>query len=799
MYKHYLDSLLGVFLQQKKYFAISVLGLAIGLAASILIGLYSQFELSYDKQQPGYKNTYRLEQTFSNVGLTAPLSSSAMADVFLKITDVEAVLSLTNTTARKSISVRLDGREQSLNKVFSATNNLVDFFNIKLINGDLDKVLNTPSYVALSRSESIRLFGDLDAIGKSLSKGDETWTIGAIFENLPKNTHLDIEALIPQKSSDQNYRANDSYTYIKLTPSADSERVQQVLEKKYQEVAYASNPVMTVKLMPLANIHLYSQTPFEMKPSGSINTVVISLALSALLIFIASFNFIKMSIAQAGKRAKEVGIRKALGAPRSQLVHQFLFEYVVIVFIAMIIALCIVELSLPAFSALIDRALFLDYFSSFSIFLLAAPFFIALLAGAYPALYISAYNAKKVLSGDLQRGRSAVLVRRLLFVIQAALSITLIIAATTIYQQVSYLKTLPLGYQKTNRIEVSGIPTAYLLESKENNLADKLQRVEGIERISSIDLSLTNSINTTITTHIPGMAGEAPKVPFAGTGFDIARTAGFEMLAGRDFDREYSSDWLHTDGQKLRASILVTEALAKQSGYTDANRLLGKEWLLGADKASAITAKVVGIIADVKVGSAKDKPTNMIFICGYTGNKVGNILMNVNPDSILKVKDEVTEILQYELNVHSVNIQSLKSKYDNLYVSDDREATLVFIFALLSVLLTCVGIYGQTSFNTYLRGKELAIRKVIGASKLSLISLMTKEFIVLMLLSIIIAIPSASFITSYWLDNFYDKAPVTYSNYVLAIITVLLIVWSTIAMVTYKTVSANLSNRLRYE
>lgn len=798
MYKHYLYTLYGVFLQQKKYFIISLFGLAIGLAASILIALYSLFELSYDKHQPQYQQTYRLEQTFHNVGLTAPLSSAAMTEFFIKNNHVEDVATLTNITARKAIPVQVEGRELSLTKVFSVSNNITDFFAFTLLRGDLNKALNVPSFIAISKNEAIRLFGTTDVIGKSLNKEAGVWTIAAVFDDLPKNTHLDINVLSANNNKSQNYRSNDSYTYLRLSPQSNVALVEQELEQVYQQVVYDSNPVMAVNLMALSDIHLYSQSPFEMKPNGSINTVLITIALSALLIFIASFNFIKMSIAQAGKRAKEVGVRKALGAPRSVLLKQFLFEYMTIVFIAMLMACCIVELSLPSFSTLVNTELTLNYLSGFSFALIATTVFIAIVAGAYPALYISAYNPKKVLSGDIQRGPSASLVRKFLFVIQAALSITLVIAASTVYQQVNFLKTLPLGYQKQQRIEVSGIANAYLFDNMDNNLINKIRRLDEVVNVSVIDLSLTNSVNTTISTHWPGSTGEVAKVPFSGTGFDIVTTAGFELLAGRDFKQEFASDWLHTKQETLHSSILITESLAKQAGFTNINQAIGKQWLLGADKSSAIVAKIVGVIADVKVGSVKDKPANMMFICGYTGTSVGNILIEVKPTAN-SIKHKVTAAVQSELNIHNVQLHNLTDKYNNLYLSDQREAKLVLLFALLSILLTCIGIYGQTSFNTYLRGKELAIRKVIGASKLNLINLMTKEFILLALLSMAIALPSAGIIISYWLDNFHQQVPTSYLTYLVSVLIILAIVWCTVAAVTYKTISGNLSHRLRHE
>jgi putative ABC transport system permease protein len=668
-----------------------------------------------------------------------------------------------------------------------------------LLSGDLNRALNTPENIAISKSEAIRLFGSADVVGKSLNTSDSLWTVAAVFDDLPHNTHLDIKILTMNEGAGQNYLSNDSYTYLRIASETDIASLRQELEEVYQDVAYDSNPVMTVNLVPLRDIHLHSQSTFEMKPSGSINTVIISTALSALLIFIASFNFIKMSIAQAGKRAKEVGIRKALGAQKITLLAQFFFEYIVIVFISMVAACCIVELSLPSFGALIDRNLTVNFISYFSFILVLATVFIAVLAGAYPALYISAYNAKKVLSGDLQRGKSAALVRKLLFVIQAALSITLIIFASTIYQQINHLKTLPLGYQKLDRIEVSGLANSYLFENTENNLINKITRLNGVTNVSTIDLSLTNSINTTIPTYWPGNTGEAPLIPYSGTGFDIANAAGFEVLAGRDFSMDFSSDWLHSDGENLRASVLVTESLARQSGFSDINKIIGEEWLLGADKKSAVIAKVVGVIGDVRIGSVKDKPVDIMFVCGYTDTTTGNILVNVESGAPQSIQEDIAFMVQSELNIHDVKIHRLNDKYNNLYISDEREAKLILIFALLSILLTCIGIYGQTSFNTYLRGKELAIRKVIGASKINLINLMTKEFILLMLLSVTISTPLASFITTSWLENFYNKAPVNYLTYVFSILTVLFIVWSTVAAVTYKTISSNLSHRLRYE
>lgn len=779
--------------QQKSHFILNVLGLGVGLASAILIAIFALYELSYDKQQPNYERVYRLAQNFESLGIYAPISNRNALNKTVKGLPIEDVFSLSSTQGK--INLMIDGEYFSLENVKKSSPNILEWLNINVLEGDIHKSLTTPKHIALSEGQAYRLFGNLNIIGETLLIDNKPWTIGAVFSELSNNSHFSFSGLMPLPKISENYASNNSYSYIRLEPHANPDDVIAALQESYLTLIYKGEPIqdtITLSLQPLKDIHLKFDSRYEMKPSGSQSTVFICIGLSLLLIALASFNFINMSIAQSAKRAKEVGVRKAMGASRKQIALQFLTEYLLITLFALLIACALVEVALPYFNTWIDRPLELTYFSLVGPMLLTSALLTGVLAGAYPSWFMSAFSAKEVLNGNVSRGKVAINIRKTLLILQSALSIALIVGAMTLQAQLHFLNQLPVGYSKENRLQITGIKNSHLFYSRNNALMKQLQGIDGVKHVGIVDLSLTHTLNTAMGITTPNAHLSNSVHPMIGVGFEAIQNLGLSLIAGRDFDQRFSADWYNINQGKAKSGVIITESLVKLAGYDTPEDALGKVWTSESGDPSndwqeiPFELTVVGVVKDIQVGSVRNSNSGLLFICGYTNANRGNILIKADMINLTQIKSEITRILQDSLNIYEPNIELIEQNYQAIYRDDQRTAQLVQVFSGLAVFLACMGIFGLASFSALRRQKEVAIRKVLGASRFKLVNLLAKEYLLLVAASIMIAFPTVYWLSNKWLTHFNERISQVWWAYGVAALLMLGITWLTVSTVAFR-------------
>ncbi|WP_022944902.1 FtsX-like permease family protein [Pseudoalteromonas ruthenica] len=793
----YIITALRAFKLQKQHFALNVFGLSVGLAAAILVALFAVNELSYDAQQPDAERVYRVGQDFSKLGLAViPISNYTQAKNAQSYSQIEDVFALTLSEQTQATPANVTYRSQGykLDGLFGATANIERFIAMRTLDGSLSQALSTPNGLALSESEALRIFGKVNAVGETLVHEHGQYTVRAVFADLADNTHFAFKSLAYFEHNPENLRANHSYVYLKLAPNTDTQALAKTLTEQY--FANDESYQVSIELHPLRDLHLTAKSPFEMKTGGAKQVVVICAGLSVLLILIAGFNFINMTVAQSAKRAKEVGVRKALGASKAQLVTQFLSESVLVSLLSMVLACIAVELILPSFNALVDRELVVNYASMFSVVVLAVAVAVGLLAGLYPAFFISSFSAKRVLSGDLQRGNTAIFVRKSLLTLQASLSIALIIATVTLQQQLAYLQSLPLGYETQQRLVISELPRKMVLTKEPSALVKNLAAIEGVNNVSVVDTQLTVSINNTVAPVWPNGESTEGLTPIIGTDFNVVETLGLKLVAGRGFSAEYAGDWAQRINGTTQVGTLVTESIAKQAGYSQPSEMVGKTI---TTQGQGMAMRVVGVVADVKVGNAQDANSNIMFLCGLSYGPVAEVIMNIDQQNLPYIQQEVTTVLANHAKIYEPKISLLSEDYKNLLRGDERVSQVVFIFTALAVFLTCLGTFGLASFATIRRQKEIAVRKVLGASRTSIINILAKEFLLLVALSIAIAYPVTYWLVGDWLANFNDRIEQAIWVYGIAALAVAGITWLTVAGLAFKAASTRPSLTLRYE
>ncbi len=778
---------------------LTVAGLAIGLAATFLVALYALNESSFDNFQPDADRTYRIVMKHLPTGSEYAMTTPRGAQHFEKIPGVESVMALLSTKYLLSNKVKIGEDYFTFSNVIAAPENLTDFVKLDILYGNLSEVLTKPNKIAISINQARRLFGVDNALGKTLKMEDRQGIleVAAIFTNLPDNSHYFFTGIVSNQAY-MNVIGKMSHTYLKLTPQANVSSVANEVTRILNGIWQNKSSEIDYYLQPLLDIHLAPNFNTDMKIGGSEKTVAISIALAVLLIIISSFNYINMSVAQAGLRAKEVGVRKVLGASKRQLVSQFLTESVVVALIATLFACALVELFLPTFNELVGRQLVIESWSQYLLPIIVLATSIGILSGLYPALFISSFGVKRVLSGDFGRGQTATTVRKVLMVLQSALSVGLIVAAISFYLQLNFLQQLAVNYEKEQRVRVVDVPGAIVYSPDSQQLYQDINNIEGVVSVTPTDFDLTKSTGAgAFVKSVPGVAEFNVEMGFAGVGFDAAKALGLKLIAGRDFSQEFQSDWFNKSQSTI--GILIPESVLGAAGYQSAEQALGQEWIFGAGPEQNLTGKIVGVFKDIKIGSSKGHSGPVLFACGLPVSGDYSLVIEVEDQYSAEVKANIINVVEQRLNINAVELQLVIDNYQALYQGENQLVKMVAVFSGLAVFLTCIGMFGLAAFSAQQRSKEVAIRKVLGASRIELVALLTKESILLVLTSVIIAFPIVFYLISQWLNNFNDRISQTPLPYLGAAFLVALVTWLTVASIALRTASIRPSYSLRYE
>ncbi len=787
--------------KDKQHFFINLIGFSTGLAAAILMALFAQHELSYDKHQPDSESVYLAHTDYSSVGLqTISISSFNLAEKMKSNSQIMDIFKLANTQhIGQGLSNLIDvgGINYRLHDFYMASSNILNFVNLITLAGDITKTLSQPNLLALSEREALRIFGHIQLIGQTVNYEQSQYTIGAIFADLPENTHFKFDSLI--KMPDQIRLQGNGYTYYKLNKNADLTQFTELLTAQSHAMRpwqVKQNVIMA--LINMEDLHLKDDDPAAMKNGGSLLVLRISLSLSVLLVIIASINFINLAIAQSTKRAKEVGVRKALGASKLQLIIQFLTESFLVVTLAILLAFSLVEYTLPSFNQLMETQLQLDFSAMFIWQLVAIMIAVGLLSGLYPAVFIASFNVKRVLNGDLVRGSTAIFVRKLTLILQAALSVGLIIAAVSLNKQIQLINSVDVGYQKSSRLIIKSLPSNAIYKKENNHLLNAIRSLPGVEQVTPSNTNVTDDMEFNLNFVWPNGQIIEGLQPTISTGYFPVHTMGLKLLAGRDFTPAFSSDWYYRHEDKTRhVGIIVSRRMAELAGYQDIDSVIG---LTLTEEMRNMKAKIVGVIENVKIGSARQQTLPMSLNLGFFDVSVTSdiVIKTADVDTTILSK-QISKLISKELHLSNVQINELTADYDHAHKSEYKTLTMVNVFSMLAILLTCLGIFGLASFSTLRRQKEVAMRKVLGASRLSIVNIIAQEFLILVVISVAVAFPVTYWFLGDWLANFNERIEQSIELYIFAALTIAAVTWLTVATIAFKAASSKPSLILRDE
>jgi putative ABC transport system permease protein len=800
MFQNYLKLAVRNIMKYKFFSAINILGMSIGIAACLLLTLYVVDELSYDRFHTDADRIYQvgLHGKIGGQDIMTSTTCPPMAEALVKeVPGVDEATRIANFWGAPSM--KYEDKVFTEEKVFYADSNFFSFFTYQVLEGDVKTALLEPNSAVLTKSIAGKYFGSESPLGKLVTiGGDKTYKVTAVTRDAPLNSHF-IYNILLSSSSGEHLRSdawlnNYLQTYFKLgreTSLASVEEKFKDLVVKYVGPEIEKFMGVTIKQVqeqggaygyyttPLTDIHLKSKSQHDLEPGGNIMYVYYLGGIGIFIILIACINFMNLSTARSAGRAKEVGLRKTLGSLRRQMVGQFLAESIVYSLIAVTFAVLLCYFLLPPFNILSGKQLGFDIFTdpTFVTAIVALILFVGVVAGSYPAFYLTSFNAVEVLKGKVRAGIKSKGVRSTLVVFQFALSIFLIIFTGVVYQQINYMQERNLGIDKHN---VLVLPSAGRLQNNRDAFKNALDQQTGIVRSSYTNNSFPGVNNTTIF-----KAGGSDQDHIMGVyyaDYDHRDVMKFELKEGRYFSKDFPSD---------STGILINEAAAKEFGFTNP---LAEE-ILYNDDGKTERLRVLGVMKDFNFETLKLKVRPLAIR-----------LTNESYQLMIRYQGSPQEVLATVENLwkqHAPNepfdFSFLDQKFDELFRSEQRMGQLFSVFSGLAIFIACLGLFALAAFTAEQRTKEIGIRKAMGATTTGLTILLSREFTKLVLIAFTPAAIAAWFVVDSWLKRFEYHVDVNPWIFVGSGIAAIVIAWLTVSFQSIKAAGSNPVNSLRYE
>ena len=811
MIKNYLRSAWRNIARHKFISFINIFGLTTGITCCLLIITYIINELSYDKFNVNADRTYRVTRIFYSADGSENLHLSAVAPPFgplLKnaFPDIEKITRvLPNGTTILHYKDKLFNEQNG----FFADENFFDVFSVNVPKGDKKTALNDPYSVMMTEEIAKKYFGNEDPINKTiiLDNTKHEYKVTGIFDPFPSNSHmhpnilmsfntLKDAAIMGEKELTTDFGNNSFYTYLLMPKGYNMDMISRQLSpflNKYVHLPGMPPNIITsqatkLTIQKLTDIHLTSHLDDEIEPNGDAKRVYIFSIIAVFILLIACINYMNLSTARSALRAKEIGVRKVIGAQRDEIIRQFLGESILITWVALILGLALTWLLLPYINGLSGLSLSFGSLLRWNILIgvLSLPFLIGLISGIYPALFMSSFKPVSVLKGLLKVGSGSISFRKILVVLQFSISIILIVATTVVFQQLRFMQTKSLGFNKDFILTTgySGTLTkqfeSFRQELLKNPAVKEIGRSSRIPSGRLLDDQGAQVIEggKTVPTKI--------ELKYITTDHDFIPTYGMRLVAGRNFSRAFLTD---------TANYIINETAVSQLGWKSPQSAIGKDLIYGNTK-----GKVIGVVHDFHFESLHQNIIPMLFFLpppqsGYY-NRISIKIYGNHVQSAINTISSTWHT--YVPNV-PFDYTFLDDKFQKLYTSEQQQSQLFSIFSCLAIFIACLGLFGLSAFTISQRVKEIGIRKVLGASIPQIVSELSKDFLMLVLIAAAISLPVAGYLMHHWLIDFAFRISLSWWVFVLAAIIAVFIAFVTISFQSIKAAIANPVKSLRSE
>ncbi|MCK5135128.1 MAG: ABC transporter permease [Bacteroidales bacterium] len=792
--------------RNKGYSLINILGLAIGIASSIIILLFVLDELSFDRHNEHFEDIYRIcicgkiqgnemEAALSN----APMGATLKSD-FPEVTESTRLFTFDGDPI-----VRYEDRVFIEENFYYADSTFFNVFTAPAVQGDPQKMLNRPNTVVLTGEIARKYFGNEDPIGKMLKVGqrEEIFEVTGVVNEFPENSHFRFNMLgsltTMAIAEETRWLGNNNYTYILIQDGFDPD----VLEAKFppllekhmgpqleeilgmtMEEFFSGGNQYGYFLVPLKDIHLKSDLQFEINPGGSMTSVVIFSIIAIFLIIIASINFMNLATASAAKRATEVGIRKVAGAGKRRLIWQFLTESFLITLFALILATVLVELFLPAFNNLAgkDLRLVILGYPYMLTGLLIIGLFVGFVSGSYPAFFLSSFKPVDVLKSGAMRGIRGSYLRSILVTIQFVITIVLFISTFVVNRQMNYIQKKDLGFDKRNLVVID---RTYVLYDKVESFRQELLKNPAILQVSGSSAVPGGLIGD--NAYLPEGAGtdETHAINNLWADWHFNETYGLEVVEGR---------WFNEDNPTDSFALILNEAAVRALGFDDP---LNKRLITAIGDDSRVPNSIIGVIKDFNFQSLHQEIRPLVI--RFNGSVPYQLSVRISGNQTGKTLTYIEETWNSFIEQQPVHMTFLEEDLAALYNNDEKTATVFSIFSVLAIFIASLGLLGLASFSAAQRTKEVGIRKAMGASISSVLVTLSSEFAWLILFATLVAWPLGYFFMKDWLQDYPERISLEPMVFVISTTLAFLIASVTVVLRVYQAASSNPAQSLRYE
>ncbi len=838
MWRNYLTVGFRALAKSRTYAFINIVGLAIGLAACMMILLFVRYEMSYDKWMPGGDRAFQFQAWYSpterggeemKLQMTEYVSRDALVKDFPQVEKAVYVCSC-------GAVIKQEGKASFADRFNYVDGNLFEILQLPFAKGDPATALDSPNSLVLTETEATKRFGSADPIGKTLTliaQGkSRDYKVTGVLEDLPKNSHLDLGVVarfdpkthfVDNPYFLQSWSSQGGWVYAKLKPGADPEEINRQLpawEKRNipddtqgaQAGAEVTNPgdMQDWRLVNIADIHLGEAQRASMTPGNDQRTIITFAVIAFLILGMAVVNFTNLATARASQRAREVALRKVLGATRKQLIVQFISESILVTLLAMLLGLALVEMLLPHFNRFLDADMDVTYFGNGGILLpvLALVAIVGGLGGLYPALYLSRFQPAKVLKANNSASDApgSGSLRNLLVVAQFAVSIGLIICTAIIYGQTVYARTADAGYERDGLLQIQNVG-AEEAQAVLDTLKREIAKVDGVQAVAKTGIGVNPGNNSVTGVYLPGNPRSVDLGTY-GIDPDFFPAMRMEMLAGRNFSENVAMDDATTpfpvDPEAERAivkrgiNVVMSEIAARRLGFSP-EEAIGKQVNTGLTypEFGLVPATIVGIVKDARFRSVRDPLQPIMFY--YARNFHNTLMVRYDSPDPARVRRDIETVWKRIVPDVPFTGEFVDDRLRELYERDEARGQLFGIFALLSIIVGCLGLFGLAAFTAERRTKEIGIRKVLGARTRDIVRLLAWQFSKPVIIANLIAWPVAWWVMRDWLNTFDARIDLGPTPFVVAGLLALAIAIGTIAGHAIKVARANPINALRYE
>ncbi len=800
MFRNYIKTSFRNLKAYKIYSLINIAGLAIGMACFLFIFIYVSDEMSYDRFHKKREQIYRVSYEINHQGkttLTAQTPAPLGPALLKEYPEVKNYVRF----SRFEVSVRYQG-DTYAEKFLFADESLFDVFTFQLLKGDPRTALKEPDSIVLTEEMAEKYFGREEPMGKILTVNEnQDFKVRGILKNIPQNSHFHFDFFVPFGTQFQANKAMMEYwgnifyynylLFDKGFSPTDFEKKLPEFVKKYIGGSFSSlfsdkldqvPSLYKFHLQPMTKIHLYSHLEDEIEPNSSIASVYIFSTIAFFVLFIACINFMNLSTARSSLRAKEVGMRKVVGAQRKELICQFLGESFFLTFISLLVAIGLAELFMPVFNSLSGKNLSINYLANWTV--LAALFgvfaFVGILSGSYPAFLLSAFRPADAFKGKIRSNLSTSFIRKSLVIFQFAISIILIAGTLVIHDQMAFVQTKDLGFDKEHLVIVRDQSRRVI--ARYESFKNELLKNPGIVAVSASSGLPLNIFGKSTVRSEGAEFNESVLMPVIAVNYDFIDTYGIEVISGRKFSTEFETD--------RKEAFIINEAARERFGWKEA---IGRKLEDIGNRKGA----VIGVVKDFHISSLHQKIEPLAlylqpFACRYFSIKI-------RPQNIPRTLAFIGEAWKRFEPSRSFSYSFLEDDLDRFYRAEQKLGQIFLSFAILTIFIACLGLFGLSSFTAEQRTKEIGIRKVCGASVSSIVFMLSKEFTKWVFLASIIACPFAYFAMNRWLQNFAYRMNLGIGIFFLSTLVALVVALATVSYQAIKAALANPVETLRYE